>query len=97
MPAVRSCRVCGCTDDRACPGGCSWVDEGLCSACAVSLEHVVSMTREARAGTPRGVSVATCSCGAFKVKLPLRQHRKLDEAVRNHWREAVALAGGVHV
>lgn len=32
------CRVCGCTDDVACPGGCSWVDDPdrrgeLCSAC----------------------------------------------------------------
>lgn len=31
---VRSCRVCGCTDDHACPGGCYWVEEDLCSACA---------------------------------------------------------------
>lgn len=21
------CRVCGCTDERACPGGCSWLDD----------------------------------------------------------------------
>lgn len=27
------CRVCGCTDDRACPGGCCWVEPDLCSAC----------------------------------------------------------------
>lgn len=31
---VRRCSVCGCTDDRACPGGCSWVDASLCSTCA---------------------------------------------------------------
>ncbi len=30
---VRACRQCGCTDDRACAGGCSWVDLDLCSAC----------------------------------------------------------------
>ena len=30
---VRRCRVCGCTDDRACPGGCSWVCDDLCSGC----------------------------------------------------------------
>lgn len=30
----RVCRVCGCTDDHACPGGCYWVEEDLCSACA---------------------------------------------------------------
>lgn len=28
------CRVCGCTDDNACEGGCYWVEENLCSACA---------------------------------------------------------------
>ncbi|NEW95525.1 hypothetical protein [Rhodopseudomonas sp. BR0G17] len=29
------CRSCGCTNDRACPGGCSWVsiDPPICSAC----------------------------------------------------------------
>lgn len=27
------CAGCGCTDDRACPGGCYWVAEGLCSSC----------------------------------------------------------------
>ena len=32
---VRTCRVCGCTDERACPGGCYWVAEDLCSVCAV--------------------------------------------------------------
>lgn len=31
---VRACRECGCTDDRSCPGGCSWVELDLCSACA---------------------------------------------------------------
>lgn len=28
-----ACRVCGCTDDRACEGGCWWVEADLCSAC----------------------------------------------------------------
>ncbi len=27
------CRVCGCTDDQACAGGCWWVADDLCSAC----------------------------------------------------------------
>lgn len=27
------CRECGCTEDRACPGGCHWAEPGLCSAC----------------------------------------------------------------
>lgn len=33
LQSPRTCRVCGCTDDHACPGGCSWVEEDLCSAC----------------------------------------------------------------
>lgn len=31
--ALRACRVCGCTELNACPGGCCWVEEDLCSAC----------------------------------------------------------------
>jgi hypothetical protein len=30
----RRCRKCGCTQERACPGGCSWVAWDLCSRCA---------------------------------------------------------------
>ena len=30
----RRCRECGCTDERACPGGCTWVFVDLCSRCA---------------------------------------------------------------
>lgn len=28
------CRVCGYTEDHACPGGCWWVEKDLCSVCA---------------------------------------------------------------
>lgn len=37
---LRTCRGCGCDDDHACDGGCSWVlldidaPTGVCSACA---------------------------------------------------------------
>ena len=27
------CRDCGCTDEKACEGGCTWVEPDLCSAC----------------------------------------------------------------
>jgi hypothetical protein len=29
------CRVCGCTNAQACAGGCFWVEEDLCSSCAL--------------------------------------------------------------
>lgn len=32
-----ACRECGCTDNRACPGGCSWVAPDLCTQCLWSL------------------------------------------------------------
>lgn len=37
-PVPPVCRICRCTDDRACPGGCCWVEDpsgigALCSAC----------------------------------------------------------------
>lgn len=32
MTSDRACRYCGCTDDRACPGGCAWVAPDVCSA-----------------------------------------------------------------
>jgi len=32
-PGEPRCRICGCTDDRACEGGCFWIEEDLCSAC----------------------------------------------------------------
>jgi hypothetical protein len=32
--ATPSCRQCGCTDLRACPGGCGWAEPGLCTTCA---------------------------------------------------------------
>ncbi len=32
----QTCRNCGYTWDNACPGGCHWVEEDLCSCCAKS-------------------------------------------------------------
>lgn len=31
--APATCRVCGCTDESACPTGCWWVEPDLCSRC----------------------------------------------------------------
>lgn len=27
-----ACRLCGCTDAKACPGGCCWIGPNLCSS-----------------------------------------------------------------
>jgi hypothetical protein len=38
LAGIPHCRVCGCTDYHACPGGCYWVEDpegmgDLCSQC----------------------------------------------------------------
>ena len=32
------CAVCGCSQSRACPGGCVWAAPNLCSRCALTGE-----------------------------------------------------------
>ena len=41
--AEQQCRVCGCTWNHACEGGCYWVEEDLCSQCA---DKTVPVMRE---------------------------------------------------
>ena len=37
MGKKRKCRICGCTDEHGCVGGCYWIEEDLCSKCAERL------------------------------------------------------------
>jgi hypothetical protein len=41
---VAACRICGCTENSPCPGGCWWVPDpemlgDLCSACLPQIEN----------------------------------------------------------
>jgi hypothetical protein len=52
---LRACLLCGCTDDRACEGGCCWVLPALCSACllnavAAAAAGLIRPDRERLAG-----------------------------------------------
>jgi hypothetical protein len=38
IPTGGICRVCGCSDLAACPGGCFWVADDLCSACYFEMQ-----------------------------------------------------------
>ncbi len=47
LPSEPSCRLCGCTNRRACPGGCEWVPDPqglgpLCSACLHQVEALLA-------------------------------------------------------
>jgi hypothetical protein len=50
------CRVCGCTDSKPCPGGCSWVEDDLCSVCAEKLNTPITDKRRVteKTGTDAG-------------------------------------------
>jgi hypothetical protein len=54
----RICRGCGCSDLRACPGGCSWVmldietPSGFCSECAEYVEWDQRVMFEWNRGPP---------------------------------------------
>jgi hypothetical protein len=39
------CRYCGCTDERACPGGCWWMDEAhtICSRCSAAPDQAAAV------------------------------------------------------
>jgi len=43
-PKPGTCKLCGCWDAKACPGGCSWVDEDhtLCTACVERTQGVLA-------------------------------------------------------
>lgn len=44
------CRVCGCTENRACDDGCSWVTRDLCSTCARAIIAVADWMQTAHRG-----------------------------------------------
>lgn len=70
----RICRGCGCTDGRACPGGCAWVlldvrtPTGVCSECAEEMEW-----------EPEVLAYATCDVAA-KIMLPYLRAADLERA-----------------
>lgn len=97
MSKVRTCRVCGCTDDRACDvgfgEGCHWLDarDDLCSACVAAQTHVIKTTIE-HVNASRSFSIATCSCGGFRNRVQRMGQdypRRQGLAVRKHWQAVV--------
>lgn len=56
-PPERRCRGCGCTQAAACPGGCWWAAQDLCSSCARVERGVDAMPAPAP-----GLERAACGC-----------------------------------
>ena len=38
--ATWECKICGCTQNNACPEGCYWVEKNLCSVCARNTDSI---------------------------------------------------------
>lgn len=81
-----ACRVCGCTDEAACPGGCHWIPDptgqgDLCSRCAGAVVRVTVEDLETGETSVRGVPagnygfVATEPCTYEVVPLAGGKHR----------------------
>ena len=49
------CRICGCTYENACAGGCSWADakQTLCSSCVETADDLLAALEE---NAQRGVT-----------------------------------------
>lgn len=64
----RVCRVCGCTEDNACEGGCSWVEEDLCSACVDDKKENEEETKEDEADVEAPAALVEAKSEVFKPK-----------------------------
>jgi hypothetical protein len=49
---LQYCQYCGCTEEAACPGGCSWVAPGVCSVCAGRYEGAAGGAMDAAEAGP---------------------------------------------
>lgn len=63
---MESCDFCGCTDHAACPGGCYWVAEALCSRCDRVLNRLGTICNMCGAAWIVGGVDSTCCprCGS---------------------------------
>ncbi len=88
----RKCRICGCTDNCACPGGCYWVEEDLCSRCVEKAEMDKNYkciycggTGELEVHGPGETYTRTCrdcrGSGEKLIEIPLREYDELKNGI----------------
>ena len=78
--AYGTCASCGCVDERACPGGCFWIDWAhmLCSAC---MENALAAVDLRKPLTPATTTAGRCVSLVLlmrppKVPRPRRRRRR---------------------
>lgn len=85
------CRICGCTEDRACEGSCSWANDAqtLCTGC-VNKPGVADALPPSTAVTPAKTSTPAAPAKPKVTAEGLRA--KLKTSREQAWRSAVAAA-----
>lgn len=81
LTTEQTCRICGCTDARACEGGCSWLLRGICSKCITDkvpeyidllVETIEELLRDTTI-TPKSSATRNFLITATKTAAALRQ------------------------
>ena len=75
---VRRCRICGCTQNRACMtqyGPCYWVEYDLCSACVLKDQLSKDYIKIRAARENEGTAIlATCHTCGKEISIPWLQY-----------------------
>lgn len=78
MSRSANCAGCGCTEDRACEGGCAWELEDVCSACVSKIIYAdaekVAIVDGRWDKATRTMLVYSVLCSLYKRPLEYRQH-----------------------
>lgn len=96
-PTVRTCRICGCTDDNACEGGCTWVEDDLCSNCINQTTEETGTETETGDQAPglylkdgRGpFDSVQQALDALGVPAEDRPHHNRYDRLSNNWKERI--------
>jgi hypothetical protein len=99
----RQCRICGCTDDEACPGGCSWSQPEICSTCALrqqvaDAQYLATLRAQERASDLQAQQAEASLEGLIEARALIQEQAEVAKLQREDlagvtWRQAVAIAG----
>lgn len=92
-----ACRVCGCTEDDPCEGGCSWLpDPGMGELCSACLDRVYQALQRVFQG--KGDAVDSALLARFaEVELPPPPAVRAVRSLRPSLELRISLAPGVYL
>jgi hypothetical protein len=88
---VRRCRVCGCTDGRACPSGCWWALPDVCSQC-VGMS-MLPRKRHVLKAEPRFFRAVWKGIKSFEIRRNDRDYQLYDELDMREWDKRRGFSG----